>query len=261
MARRSLLAATAMLVALGGATAVNAAVVLQDTYVGGNDHGFGDLIGSTEYQVTKASASRSGNFLTVTITTNYNANDAGLTNFGDLFITTNWAPKGSAADGYKADTFDYVNGTQWQFAIRANGLSGPTNSDVNGLATVFVIDQASDVKLSYVNAASGYTWRDGQPVQASSTATLLPGQVAGANTWIFDADPSGNNNTLSYTFDASAMGLLIGSDQWDMAIAWAMICANDVIQGDISQVPEPGSLLLLLGGLASLAGFRRRKHA
>jgi hypothetical protein len=261
MTRISLTAAIAMLASFGTAGTAGAAVVLSDTYIGGNDHGYGDVIGTSEYQITQATAARAGNLLTVTITTNYNAADAGLTNFGDLFLSSSWNPKGTAANGYKADNFDYVNGTHWQFAIKPAGLSGPTSTDVGGTAAIYLIDQASDVKLSYVNSPtpSRYVWRDGQPVQVSSTATLLAGQ--GASSWYFDSDPSGNNNKLSFTFDATGMGLLDGNG-WDLAISWAMICANDVIQGDLSQVPEPGSLLLLLGGLAGLAGFRaRRKQA
>lgn len=256
---RTVLATAAFLVGLTAAS--QAAVILNDTYVGGDDHGYGDRIGAAEYEVSQATVSRSGKFLTVSITTNYNANDAGLTNFGDLFLTTTWAPKGTSANGYKADQFDYVNGTKWEFAIRPTGLSGLTTTDKNGTATIYVIDEASDVKLSYVNAVSGYTWRNGQPVEASSTAALLAGQVAADNTWSFDADPSGNNNKLIFTFDANALGFLEGDEGWEMALSWAMICANDVIQGDVTQrdVPEPGTMLVLLGGLAGLLAARRRR--
>ena len=56
---------------------------------------------------------------------------------------------------------------------------------------------------------------------------------------------------------------LSGIDSWasvrEWGLHWTMECANDVIEGSFSPVPEPATVLLFGAGLAGLAVFGRRR--
>jgi hypothetical protein len=60
---------------------------------------------------------------------------------------------------------------------------------------------------------------------------------------------------LTYTFDIS---FLTNPDE--IGFHWAMYCGNDVIEGQSSRVPEPGTLFLLCFGLAGLTGMKRSRR-
>jgi hypothetical protein len=115
------------------------------------------------------------------------------------------------------------------------------------------------------NNGGTYDFRQGQAVQFTPSASTIPGTGASSFAIVPTVyDPSGlfvtTEGSITYTIDDfSALGL--GSD---IAISWAMSCANDVLQGvvNVSAVPGPiaGSglpgLVAACGGL--LAWWRRK---
>jgi hypothetical protein len=228
--------------------ASRADVLLQDTYWGGNDHGYGDSIGGGVFNISSALVSRVGpgsNTLQVVINTAY-AGAAGTdgTGYGALFITPGvnaWNPTGSDAH----HVTDVYRPGEWQYAFTMPQL--PTaQSGTGGLYK----SRDGVVQLSNLDAShSGWIFRDGQAVQFSP---IHPASPDASGTW---AVGSG-----TITFDIIDNGLL-GND---FALSWAMTCANDVIQGQVigvASVPEPSTWAMLLIGFAGIgfAGYRRTK--
>ena len=60
----------------------------------------------------------------------------------------------------------------------------------------------------------------------------------------------GDESYILYEFDKFLSG--------DVGLHWTMYCGNDVVEGQVTLVPEPGSLGLLGLSLAGLCVFRRR---
>jgi hypothetical protein len=79
---------------------------ITDNYVGGDAHGYGDVISNsttrTTYDISKAVVTRVGSILTVVISTGF-AGQAGLSatpvGYGDLFLSNMWTPSGTASTG------------------------------------------------------------------------------------------------------------------------------------------------------------------
>ncbi|GIL38411.1 PEP-CTERM sorting domain-containing protein [Roseiterribacter gracilis] len=235
-----ILASTALVaLALGVAPHAKAAPVsLGDAYVGGNDHGYGDVIGTSVFDTTGATVTRSGTHLIVTIATNFagapGSAAAEGTTYGDLLLSANWSPTGAAP--YTSDV--YAAG-DWTYAVKA---TGPNAGDI------YRTDTGSVVMST---APAGYIWRDGQ-------ATGWTG-----GTKVGDGSFTVGAGTLTFDFDASATGFLFGGTGFDFALSWAMSCANDAFQGQVGtgggpNVPEPASVGLLLAALGGLAFARKR---
>ena len=277
-------------------SAIAGPVTIQDTYWGGigNPNGSpnsgatagyeADVIGdASAFDIMSATVSRSGNALTITINTNYNAADFNLTQFGDLFITegSNWKPNGTAANNWRTDDLSTTS-TIWQYAIQPTGLNGDATMNqgvivpptVTGAATAYVLGANNGGIITSNITAPGcsqeqygspyssgcnYIWRYDQPVQAATTGATL--DSAGNGSWSFGIDPTAGYD-LSYTLDAAALdpALLQGSDGFDVGFSWAMTCANDIIQGvadaPATPVPEPSTIFLLVPGLLGLVAWR-----
>ena len=62
---------------------------------------------------------------------------------------------------------------------------------------------------------------------------------------------------LTITTDLSKIDGWSSVQEW--GLHWTMACANDVIEGSFSPVPEPATALLFGAGLAGLAAFGRRR--
>lgn len=247
--RQALLVATV----LSFAPAAHATVLLMDTYVGGNDHGYGDSIGNGVFNITSAAISRTNaNTLHVVINTAY-AGAPGTpaaegTGYGALFITPGanaWHPVGAAP--YLNDV--YVAG-QWQYAFVLPQVPSSSSGSGNLYSTAdgsVVLANVGGNPVSWPNPGnSGWIFRDGQAVQFTPNQNAAP---VASGLW------SVGPNTI--TMDIFDNGLL-GSD---FALSWAMTCGNDVIQGQVSGVPEPSTWAMMFLGFAGVGsmGYRRAR--
>ena len=238
---------------------------ITDTYHGGNDHGYGDIVGGPVFDVHGASIARSGTQLTVNIYTNFagradefffpqftnrpasrlNGRSMGI-GYGDLFLASEWTPFGNDAHHLGDNN---VTGTRWTYAF---SIDGDRWTDAGGSGTLYALTGATNNANALLSNdfLSGAVFRDGQEVavdRASGTAFEV-----GRGHWSVDTTPG--NRHLSFVFDIGDSGL-VNSDT--IALHWAMSCANDTIEGE-QYVPEPTTLALLLPGLLAL---RRRRAA
>ncbi|MEO8746097.1 MAG: PEP-CTERM sorting domain-containing protein [Rhodanobacter sp.] len=240
------------------------ATVLNDSYHGGDAHGFGDVIadaGVTTFDVDGMDASLSGSQLTVTIYTNFAGHagtdaqwTAGHTGigYGDLFLSAGWTPKGSGT--YEND--NAANGNHWTYAFSLDNAL----SNLGGSGTVYALGTGTsgnhnpDALLSnhFIDCGGGCIYRNGQEVavdKSLATATNHTGS------W------SVGDGFLSFSFDMAGLDL----DPSSLGFHWTMYCGNDVIEGLASPtvVPEPAPAgIFLLGiGLIGLSVARQRKAA
>lgn len=213
------------------------AIIINDNYIGSDNHGYGDVIGNTsDFGIDWLDVSITGDRMNVVIQTGYTGSDRwGVTEYGDFFVSTNgWNPYGSAP--YLSD--NHANGEAWEYAfdVQTGSLYDITTAQSNILL-------AEDTM-----PASGYVFRNGQ-----ETAINTSGLTA-------------YSTTASGTYDDGAYYSFlidIGGLNWelsDLGFHWAAAtCANDVIEGSAAPVPEPTTMLLLGTGLIGLAGYGRKK--
>jgi hypothetical protein len=265
---------------------------LADNYNGGIVT-YGDMTGDTiedpgthNFEITSAIISRSGignDTLNITINTNFagvpGTAAADGTGYGSLFLTPGtWT------------SHDTYSPNQWQYAVLTTQNPGPGSIGttttglyaIGGDATANPYGPNPAVPVSYTtdngkifmsnvngdpvtypySGSPPYYFRQGQAVQ------YVPGQnqatVAGtAATWAVNAAL----HTITYTIVDNG---LFGDS---FALAWAMTCANDVIQGQVSltegegiqssPTPLPAGFLLMgsvLGGGGLVARWRLRRR-
>ena len=285
---------------IAGAAAITLATspahsfTLLDNYYGGTNtyNNPGDVIGDSTFYITSAFVTRSGpnsDTLNITINTNFagapGTSAADGTGYGALFLSTGtWSPTGTVSN-YPTDTY---TPNEWQYAVTTtqnpgSGSIGTTASGlyaIGGNATAVPYGPNSTVTQSYTTANGtiwlsnvngdpvtypgsanpGYYFRQGQAVQYTPndpTATV----VGTSATWSVDALA----HTITYTIVDNG---LFGTS---FALAWAMTCANDVIQGQVMDLPPggpgpnptplPAALPLFASGLGALGllGWRRRQ--
>ncbi|MCA0911860.1 PEP-CTERM sorting domain-containing protein [Marinobacter nauticus] len=249
-----------MLVGILAAQPVDANVIT-DSYVGSDDHGYGDVIASnadlTKFDITQATGSVSGTFLNLSIETDF-VNHVGIfpsltadglgVALGDLFLASAWNPAGDASDGYRTD--NHANGTIWEYGLVLNDRFSSTG----GIATLFRLNgetNAENAILSDEMMKSG-VYRNGQETLVD-LASEIPEPVGIFGTWSIDT----SNNLLNFGVDLANTGLLDGNE---LAFHWNMTCGNDTIEGaiEIKKIPEPATLGLLGLSLVALFGLRRR---
>ena len=211
------------------------AYTINDTYIGSNDHGYGDRIGNSSYEVYGMDVDFSGGMMNVRVHTNFNqSTDPYGIEFGDLFISVDgWNPNGSAP--YLSD--NAATGESWEFAFDTslNGLYGGNFSILT-----------SDDKLD----ASRYIFRNGQEVQRGSGGTLMAGGSS------VDLSNAGAGGYVDYSISLAALGL---TSDANIGLKWGMTCANDTIEGAVAyNVAEPMSVLLFGIGLLGLGAIRRK---
>ncbi len=235
--------------------------LISDTYVGSDDHGYGDVISNsadrTKFDITGAEASLTGSFLNLSIHTNF-VNHVGiypsLTNdglgiaLGDLFLASEWNPAGSASDGYKQD--NHANGTLWQYGLVLNDRFNATGGTASLYQLMGESNDENAILTEDVMNGRGI-FRDGQETLVDVDSGI-PREMEIFGTWSIDS----TNNALNFGIDLAGTGLLSG-DQ--IAFHWNMTCGNDTIEGAID-VPEPATLGLFGLSLVAMFGLRRRNQ-
>jgi hypothetical protein len=214
---------------------------IEDQYVGGNDHGYGDVIGNAnKFDVSGMEIDITDNVMTVDISTNY-VNYIGTygTELGDLFISTNgWNPYGNISNKYKYD--NHSNGEVWEYVF-----------DVSE-GNLYDIRSDQDNILTSDEAFGRYTYRNGQEVLVDSTGLTA---IASGDVLMTD-----DSLVLSFNIETMDMDLT----EFGLGFHWAMTCGNDTIEGGIdpiepAPVPEPGMLVLLGLGLIGVLGITRKR--
>lgn len=234
------------------------AAVITDNYIGGDDHGYGDVIGGiSNFEINSMDVSLSGTVLTVSIDTTFAGKAGtiapGLTNglgigYGDLFLSSQWTPNGTEADQYIND--NAATGTVWTYGFSLDdrfrtglGMGAGTLYSLNSA------DNDADALLAE-DFLTGGAFRNGQEV-AVDTASSGVQALTNAASWNVTA------NSVDFTIDLANTALLSGGE---IALHWGFTCQNDVIEGiGVSAVPIPPALWLFATGLIGLVGVSRRK--
>jgi hypothetical protein len=244
-----------------------------DKYVGGHDHGWGDIVGTVAgFDVSKAAVSIVGNNLSVTIFTNFvkttgavgkftgitqnygSGNNPGIA-YGDFFLADSWNPyvnaQSTAANGYLKD--NKFNGTNWDYGFSIDAASRKTPN--SGSGTWY--DLQGDVQNSAVLASESFissgTYRNGQAIAVNRTASNINALLGNNNSFVVDRP----NGTIKFTMNLAGTALENAST---IAFRWAMTCGNDAIEGSVTRsAPEPAQWSLFGLGLAGLSFLRKRK--
>lgn len=230
-------------------------VTVNDNYIGSKQHSYGDVIGlDSHFDIQSATITQAGSQFTFDIATNFaeksgqlfNAYTVGGTGigYGDLFLTTEWTPFGTAP--YTLD--NATTGTQWTYGLV---LSDRFNNN-GGTVSLFALsgNNTQTALMSDDLMQGNAHWRDGQEVIVN-TASAHTQWLGDVGTWAV------SEALLSISADLSLSSLLSAST---LAFHWGMTCANDVIEGmiNIVSVPEPSTFALLFVGLIGLGVVRRR---
>jgi hypothetical protein len=122
---------------------------ITDNYMGGDDNGWGDVIGKKAYfDILSMDVERTGNMLSVSVNTNFAGRTGqlftSLTNgqgiaYGDLFLNDSWDAYGDAP--YQYDNVS--NGTQWSY-----GFSLDNRWENGGTGSLYSLSDDSDFLLS-----------------------------------------------------------------------------------------------------------------
>ena len=147
------------------------ATIIEDTYWGGDDHGWGDRIGNHTttgggytFEIHNMDVTLTDTILNVQINTNY-AGHAGLygTGYGDLFLSSSWNPVGSEADHYIDDNNTY--GTKWTYGFSIDGdRYDKNNAGGNGILYEFTDSSTNANNAILSDAVTSNTYRNGQEV-------------------------------------------------------------------------------------------------
>jgi hypothetical protein len=208
-----------------------------------------DRIGNAEwFEISKMDIDFTDDGIVVDIYTTYLDNIGKFgTELGDLFISTNgWSPYGSAP--YVDD--NAVNGEVWEYALV---MDDHTPDTLSGDANLYAITDSAQIKLSY--APPGYIYRAGQEVQLIADEQRLPidpDEVNGSWEIMNYGGVTDTDDFLRFMFEYDFASV-------DFGFHYTMTCGNDVIEGSVSPVSEPATLLLLGTGFIGLAVVGRKR--
>ena len=190
---------------------------INDDYVGGDDHGYGDVIGKKAwFDIYSMDVERIGNMLSVTINTNF----AGRGD--DRLFNSSTRTAASGYDGVNDDNFYAVGTTDWSYAFSlddrwaTNGGNGSLYS-LNGLD-----GEASDILLSE-DFLNRNTFRNGQEIAVKTDGKdPIPNSSPDdpeSNTWSIIADTDTTVGKIHFLIDLTGTSLA-GSDT--IALHWGM---------------------------------------
>ncbi len=235
---------------VGSATADSTTVM--DNYFGGDDHGYGDVIGdSGTFDIEKAVIDLTGTELRIDIHTNfaglgnegifsnYTVNNKGI-GYGDLFLGNSWTPYGSKDDHYIDD--NHESGTTWTYGFV---LDDRYRVEEKGIGTLYRIANKEGIQLSD-DLLTGATYRNGQEVTLDPTGQ----ELIKTGSWDTTA------GIVSFIIDIEGTEL----QNWEeIAFHWGETCGNDTIEGSAAPVPEPATMFLFGTGLIGMATVGRKK--
>ena len=234
---------------------------ITDGYWGGEDHGYGDVIGRNSwFDIISMDVKRKDDILSVTINTNFAGRSGSytrLTNnnisngkgiaYGDLFLSDAWTPDESASR-YAND--NYLTGTAWSYAFSLDDRW----SNTGGTGTLYSLTgDDSDTLLSEDFLSSG-TFRNGQEI-AVNTGMKGSNETFQNGSWDVVADTDSTVGKINFMIDLTGTSL---AQSDTIALHWGMTCGNDTIEGEYA-VPEPAILGLLALGLIGVGVSQRRK--
>ena len=229
-------------------------------YWGGNDHGYGDVIGGSLYDIKGATITRVGEVLTIAILTNF-AGHAGAApsaapggiGYGDLFLAEKWNPFGTDAHHTKDNA---STGTLWEYGLSLDNRFSNTGGtfklyELNGTSNAQSIRNSESFMTCRLGTDCMY--REGQATAVRTSASTVK-DTGLVGTWKVLADQS-----LTFSINIAQTDLAQYST---IAMHWGETCQNDVIEGQTTMpVPLPGTLPLLALGMGGLIWVRRRKTA
>ncbi len=241
---------------------------ITDTYIGANDHGYGDIIGRHDwFDIQRADVTRENGVLKVDIYTNFvghvgvypslTKNNKGI-GYGDLFLGGPWTPfvkpgdnSTANVDGHKFDNAH--NGTHWRYGL---SLDDAWSQAMSGNFTLYELNGSNldNLILSEELFKPNSIVRDGQAVHVDRNSQTV--DAIGNGTWSVDLA----QKRLSFVLDLDFAPNLAA---WEyLSLHWGMTCNNDAIEGgvELETVPEPATLSLLGLGLAGIAAPFNRKQ-
>jgi hypothetical protein len=253
---------------------------VNDSYIGGDDHGWGDVVGSQDkFNTHSVQISIVGTTLTIKVSTNFVKTTGGMGSFtgstynygsgnnpgiamGDLFLADSWTPytntsgpsstHSTAGNGYLKD--NKSNGTDWDYGFSIDANSRKTTGTGSGQWYDLQGDTQNSVVLASDSFLHHATFRNGQAIAVNRSSNHVSG-LAG-NTTSFTVDQA--NGLISFSMNIAGTAL---ENSQNIAFRWAMSCGNDAIEGMVTRaVPEPTQLSLLGLGLAALGFMRKRKQ-
>lgn len=164
-----------------------------------------------------------------------------LINSGDLYISSTGWRVGNAEGSphYPYDTFTSAEG--WNYVVTGRWVDG--SGIYRGYqGGVYTLDYGS-LKMTDPT----YALAAGRLNQAYYGGW---GQAVGSATVTFN-NTLGDESYMLYEFDKFLSG--------NIGLHWTMYCGNDVIEGEVTLTPEPGTTLLLVLGLIGLCWCERRR--
>jgi MYXO-CTERM domain-containing protein len=245
------------LLVLGHAQAGGISDTGVNAYWGSDDHGYGDVIGGSVYDIQGATITRAGSVLTIVIATSFAGHagmDANLTTggigYGDLFLADTW--KAAGTDSHHEND-NSTTGTVWDYGLALDNRY----SNTGGKFTLYQLNgatNAANIKNSESIGNCDRTWncvyRDGQETLVKTASTTVK-NTGVTGSWTVTA-----NQQLTFTINLAGTELL---NYTSFAMHWGETCQNDVIEGITSVVPTPGSAALVFLGLGALGLSRRRR--
>jgi hypothetical protein len=233
-------------------------------YYGYDNAGAADVIGGSTYDISKATITRAGSVLTVTINTSF-AGKAGVNptwgkdaltgktgkgiGYGDVFLSDTWNAAGTSTNHYATD--DATKGTVWDYGFALDNRW----SNTGGTFKLYSLNGAknSDNILnsnSYINCTNCNYRENEETAVNTKSATVKDTTLSGK--WAV------STGALTFTINLSGSELM---DYSSFAMHWGETCQNDVLEGLAKgvHIPLPGTAALLFLGLGALGAARRRR--